>query len=113
MAGSTEERQAIIDELAAALAARQELGARMEPHVADSFVDRIERTLEKRIDERLAHVPQSKPSPVNPLIAIASLVFGVGATAIVATHLGSVGTVLALIVIWAAIVGLNWAYARR
>jgi Flp pilus assembly protein TadB len=40
------------DELQAAIEARKELGAEMEPAVIDAFVERIERRLEARADER-------------------------------------------------------------
>jgi hypothetical protein len=39
------------DELQAAIAARKELGAEMEPAVIDAFVERIERRLEERAGE--------------------------------------------------------------
>jgi cation transport ATPase len=39
------------DELRAAVEARKELGADMEPAVVDAFVDRIERRLAERADE--------------------------------------------------------------
>jgi GTPase Era involved in 16S rRNA processing len=39
------------DELQSAIDARQELGAEMEPHVIDGFVERIERRLEGRSSE--------------------------------------------------------------
>lgn len=104
----------MIEELAAALAARQELGNRMEPHVVESFVERIERSIDKRVDERLA-ARGSGPAPAHGpprSVVFWSLVFGVGATAIVATHLGDIGSVIALIVIWAAIAAINLGYAR-
>jgi 4-hydroxybenzoate polyprenyltransferase len=40
------------DELQAALEARKELGAELEPAVIDAFVDRIERQLVERSEER-------------------------------------------------------------
>ena len=39
------------DELEAAIEARKELGAEMEPAVIDAFVERIERRLEERTGE--------------------------------------------------------------
>ena len=39
------------DEVRAAIEARQELGAELEPHVIDSFVERIERRLASRDGE--------------------------------------------------------------
>jgi hypothetical protein len=108
------ERHAVIEELAAALAARQELGSRMEPHVVESFVERIERSIDKRVDERLAErgTTPARTHGASRSIVFWSLVFGVGATAIVSTHLGDTATVIALIVIWAAIAAINLGYAR-
>ena len=40
------------DELEAAIAARKELGAELEPAVVDSFVERIERSLVQRDEQR-------------------------------------------------------------
>jgi hypothetical protein len=40
------------DEIQAAIEARKELGAEMEPALIDSFVDRIERGLDERAAER-------------------------------------------------------------
>jgi AcrR family transcriptional regulator len=112
MSSSTEERQAIIEELAAAIEARRELGDRMEPHVVESFMSRIEGSIERRVDERLAqHGP---PRVVRPSSAIVmwTLIFGVGATAIVSDNLSDGPALVAIIVIWAAIAAINWGYAR-
>ena len=40
------------DELEAAIAARKELGAELEPAVVDSFVERIEKSLVQRDEQR-------------------------------------------------------------
>ena len=40
------------DELEAAIAARKELGAELEPAVVDSFVERIERSLVQQDEQR-------------------------------------------------------------
>jgi GTPase Era involved in 16S rRNA processing len=39
------------DELQAAIEARRELGAEMEPHLIDAFVERIERRIAERTEE--------------------------------------------------------------
>jgi len=55
-------------ELEATLAARAELGPTHDEALAQGFVDRIERDIDRRIDERLAArtPPKRAPSPLNP-----------------------------------------------
>ncbi len=94
------------DELAAAIEARRELGAELEPQVVDSFVERIER----RVAERTSAKPAQRDDAGNTVVlAIASLLAGIPITAIAATH----GGIAALIVVWAGIVLVNFAYAQR
>jgi hypothetical protein len=89
------------EDVQAAIEARRELGEELEPHVIDSFIERIE----KRIDAR-----QAPYRSVTPL-ALGSLGAGVGATA-VASGMESGGIVVAIIA-WIAIAIVNVAYARR
>jgi hypothetical protein len=94
------------EELAAAIEARRELGAELEPHVVDSFVERIER----RVAERTSAKPARKDDSGNTVVlAIVSLLAGIPITAIAATH----GGIAALLVVWAGIVLVNLAYAQR
>jgi|SRR5437588_2491606 len=95
------------EELRAAIETRRELGADMEAHVIDSFVERIERRLEER------HSPKSvtrslESSGQGLALAIVSVFAGIPITAIAATH----GGIAALIVVWAGIALVNLAYAR-
>jgi hypothetical protein len=55
-------------ELEATLAARAELGPGHDDQLVQGFVDRIEREIDRRIDERLAvrEPPKRAPSPLNP-----------------------------------------------
>ena len=115
MSSSAQERQAIIDELAAAIEARRELGDRMEPHVVESFLSRVEGSIDRRVDERLAQSGPPRVVRVSSTIVLFSLIFGVGATAIVSgnsSNLGGGPALVAIIVIWAAITAINVAYAR-
>ena len=111
MSATAEDRQAILEELAAALEARRELGDRMEPHVVESFLSRVESSIERRVDERVArHVP---PRVVrsSSWVVLWTLIFGVGATAIVASKMDDANALVAVFIIWAAIVGINFAHA--
>lgn len=101
------------EELAAALAVRNELGERMEPEVIDAFLARVERTLmarvDARIDERLKDYPKARRDDGALPLAICSLIFGIPLTAIAAGTVGLVG----LIVCWVGIAAVNVAYAAR
>ncbi len=101
------------DELEAALAARRELGPDREAEVVDAFVERVGRSIDRRVDERLVEQRGSR-SVSRPekdrqfAMAIVSLVAGIPLTAIA---LGA-GGLAALLVVWAGIVLLNVAFAR-
>jgi hypothetical protein len=87
------------DELVAAIEARRELGAELEPQVIDGFVERLER----RIDERLkARVPAKSTHRrpefelalaivtlcvAIPLLGIAGSTAGLGGVAVVSVAL--------------------------
>jgi hypothetical protein len=93
------------DDIEAAIEARRELGGEMEPHVIDSFVDRIE----KRIDERTTRIPvERKGREGSFVLALASLAAAIPITAIAATH----GGITAMVVAWIGIVLLNAVYNR-
>jgi hypothetical protein len=54
------ERAVPKDEVEAAIEARKELGAEMEPAVIDAFVERIERRLAERTDENERAIQQKR-----------------------------------------------------
>lgn len=89
------------DELQAAIAARRELGAELEPQVIDGFVERIE----KRIDERAQEL---SPRPQTRL-ALGSLVFAIPSLGIAGGIAGLPGIALVCL----AIVLVNLIAARR
>ena len=94
------------EELQAAIQARHELGADLEPHVIDSFVERIER----RLTERKASPAKKHDRREGAFVlAIVSMVMAIPITAIAATH----GGIVAMLVVWAGIVLVNLAYNRR
>jgi hypothetical protein len=94
------------EELKAAIEARRELGPDLEPHVVDAFVERIE----QRLGERTTARPSRKGEADRTLaLAILSLLAAIPITAIAATH----GGIAAMAVVWAGIVLVNMAYARR
>jgi hypothetical protein len=108
---TTEERQSIIEELAAAIEARRELGDRMEPHVVESFVSRIETTIDRRVDQRLAqHGQAPRPARQGNGVVFWTLIFGVGATGIVSGNLNDAFALIAILAIWTAIAAINVAH---
>ena len=92
------------EDVHAAIEARRELGAELEPHVIDSFVERIE----KRLRETRALPAKSHRREGSFPLALASLILAVPITAIAATH----GGIVAMIVVWAGIVAVNAVYNR-
>ncbi len=93
------------DELHAALEARKELGPEYEPHVVDSFLERIERRLAERRDTKPARPEANK----TLALAIISLILSIPLMAIGVTQAGLTG----LVVVWAGIVLVNLAYTQR
>jgi cytochrome P450 len=104
------------EEAAAAFEARRELGSEYEHAVLESFVERAEQAIDRRVDARLARYgvgkppePKAKHDSSHLTLAICSLVFGIPLTAISAGIVGLPG----LILVWTGIVLVNFAYAIR
>jgi hypothetical protein len=114
------------DELRAAAETHRELGPDYQSAVIDSFIDKVGREIDARVDARLgqARVPSPYPGYPGPhqmapkqqssgrngqlALAIVSLSLGVPMTAIaLGTHAGN----LALFIIWLGIVAVNAAFA--
>jgi hypothetical protein len=96
------------DELSAAIEARRELGQDLEPAVIEGFLERIEKAIDERVDQRL-----QRRGPVGGQgqigLAVLSMVFAVPLTGIGAGTTGLAG----LVVVWLGIVLVNLAYALR
>jgi|SRR5438128_2238130 len=94
------------NELEAALAARRELGPELEPQVIESFVERIERRLEKAAGPpaRAQRYRQSREGSF--VLALVSVIVAIPITAIALTQSGLV----ALLVVWAGLVLVNAVY---
>jgi hypothetical protein len=102
------ERERTAEELRAALHARGELGAELEPQVIDSFVERIEHRIAAVARER-APVRRKDRSDYALALAIVSLGVSIPLTAIAAVQAGIVG----IVVVWIGIVLVNVAFSRR
>lgn len=101
-------------EVATALATREELGSSLEPEVIDAFIARIEAAVVTRVDQEVDARLRGRGSAVARAkqvrevalpVAICSLVFGIPLSAIAAGTTGLPG----LIVAWAGIAGVNAA----
>jgi hypothetical protein len=117
------------DEITASVAAHQELGPRYDTAVAEGLVERIGEEIDKRVDARLRTMNQQAPAtppaapPATPArgagsglpLAVVSLIFGTGATAIVLSNATSnaIAQTLMVLLIWTAIAVINVANARR
>jgi hypothetical protein len=91
------------DELEAAIEARKELGAELEPALIDSFVERIERTLSERTEEseRSRKRDHQKGLVLGamgisiPLLAIAAVFTGLAGVIVVCAALAVIAVVSA------------------
>lgn len=111
-----DEKDEIHRDLAASVEARRELGPAYEDELVQSFVEKIDATIERRVDERMAQAAnrgashgedRDEGSGQQFAFALASLGMGIPITAVAAGTGGVAGTVVA----WAGIVGVNAAYA--
>jgi hypothetical protein len=104
------------EELRAALAARQELGPDFEPEIVESFLDRLDRAINARVDarvgERLAMGPapkeEKKGSPAEYIFA--SMLGGVLASGVIGLTLHSDGAPVVLMV-WIVVALINVTHA--
>jgi len=106
----TSDRDSLSRDLEAAVAARADLGREYEPALVESFVDRVEEAIERRVNAEASRRSASAepPDPRFPFVlGIVSLGTGVPITAIAAGTEGLAG----LVVAWGGIVGVNLAYA--
>jgi hypothetical protein len=65
------------DELEAAVEARRELGPAHEPEIIAGFLERIERSIDQRVDERLAERRDAAPRKRDPDYAVTFVSLGV------------------------------------
>ena len=92
------------EEIEAAIEARKELGAELEPAVVDSFVERIEKSLVQRDDQREKALKRSREHQKEmllgamglsiPLMAIAAIFTGLAGVIAVCVAIGVVAIVV-------------------
>jgi hypothetical protein len=96
------------EDLAATLAARQELGADFEPALVESLAERLQGVIDARVEARLAGRPPQALSPKMRLaLALTSLGIAFPCTGVAADLTGLPG----VIVVWTGIVLVNVAVA--
>ena len=102
------QRAQVGQEFEAAFAARKELGAELEPQVVDSFIDRIDRSIQARVDARLKRADVDKNESRNAIgVTLGSLGIGIPLTGAAGGTTGLGG----ILVVWIGIVLVNFAYA--
>jgi len=103
------------DDLAAAVEARRELGPESERAVIDSFLRRVEATIEERVDRRVAERvrPQSSLGPPRGSIPLALASMGMGIAVTGASSGLAEGGMVVAIVAWIAIAVINIVYMAR
>ena len=92
------------DELQAAIEARKELGQEMEPHVIDSFLDRIEQSLKRREGRH----PSRRGDSGAFILGLVSLVMAIPLLGIAASQ-----GLAAIIVVCLALVLVNLVFRLR
>jgi hypothetical protein len=114
-------------ELRAAAETDKELGPEYRDAVLDSFVERVGREIDARVDARLAQAaarpvapqparspPARQPKQVSPLaMALGSIALGIPITAIVVAAGAHPVGFAGLLVVWIAIAVINVAYAEK
>jgi hypothetical protein len=103
------------DEIRAAAEVHSELGPGYSDAVIDSFLDKVGREIDARVDARVARQAPQPPDQHRHFqgssfaVAIASLIFGIPISAITVNAAGGGG----LFVAWLGIAIINVAYAFR
>jgi hypothetical protein len=100
------------EELAAVLEARRELGKDYEPALVESFIERLDRVVDARVQAGLAERARSEVSRADSLrgqlqLGIGSVALGIPITAIAGPTTGVWG----LVVAWGGIAAVNLSYA--
>ena len=115
-------------ELRAAAETHKELGPEYQDAVLDSFVDRVGREIDARVDARLAQAAAqplaaqrmaTPPAPRTPkpfsvmALALGSIALGIPLTAIIVAAGSHPVGFAGLLIVWSAIAVINVAYASK
>jgi hypothetical protein len=115
-------------EFRAAAETYTELGPEYRDAVLDSFVDRVGKEIDARVDARLTQAAAQPlaaqrmaappaPRPPRPIsvmaLCLGSIALGIPITAIVVAAGDHPVGFWGLLVVWVAIASINWAYASK
>ncbi|MFI6322245.1 hypothetical protein ACIBG8_32240 [Nonomuraea sp. NPDC050556] len=107
------------DELRAAVSARRDLGPEFEDAIVESFLDKMGKEVDRRVDERLATynpkaAAKAAKSNEGMRLALAIVSMSLGTVATIALLFADVG-VTSFITVWAGIVLVNlaWSWGGR
>ncbi|HYS31997.1 MAG TPA: hypothetical protein VEM58_07020 [Streptosporangiaceae bacterium] len=108
------------DEIRAAAGTHRELGPEYQSAVIESFLDKVGREIDARVDARVA-AAQPPPAPARAAandrsafaLAVCSMAFGIPLTAIAVSAGTHPAGISAVLVIWLAIAVINVSYTRR
>ncbi|MFD9572980.1 hypothetical protein ACFWBI_24435 [Streptomyces sp. NPDC059982] len=108
--------QELEKELAATLDARRELGPEYEAALVDSFVEKVDTQVRRRLAEERLRAARGGPEGADGTVAVFGERFGFAiVTLVLAIPLSAIGAVQAgiggLLVTWAGILGVNFAHA--
>ncbi len=108
------------DEIRAAAETHRDLGPEYQSAVIESFLDRVGREIDARVDARLARAQMPVAKPVkqhrerSPMaLAIVSISLGIPLSAIAVAAGSHPPGFAGLLVIWIAIAVINVAYSRH
>jgi hypothetical protein len=94
-------------EAEATLAARQEVGQELEPHLVDRFIERVEQEIERRAQELAARKQQPVPHHSVTPLALGSLGIAIPLIAVADSTAGVIAVCIAIV-----LVNLLWATRR-
>ncbi|MGI9006934.1 MAG: hypothetical protein ACR2FU_12205 [Streptosporangiaceae bacterium] len=103
------------DEVRAAAETHRELGPDYQSAVIESFLDKVGREIDARVDARVAE-QRGRRAPRERsafAVVIASLIFGIPLSAIAVAAGSHPAGLAGLVVIWTAIAVINIAYAAH
>lgn len=108
------------DEIRAAAETHRDLGPEYQSAVVESFLDRVGKEIDARVDARLAAAHMSDQRPARQrregsslALAIVSMALGIPLTAIAVAAGNNPPGFAGVLVIWIAIAVINVAYSRR
>ncbi len=109
------------EEIRAAAQAHRELGPDYQSAVVESFLDKVGREIDARVDARLSAAGQAPAGPASQphrdrsafALAVISIALGIPLSAIAVAAGAHPAGLPGLLVIWAALAVINVAYSRH